>query len=563
MRRLLIFVILYLFVTPAFSNAEEFLERQLNSGIRNSEEYSYLLIRQAHADRAEATALLKRALTYSPDLPAVYFELSKNSFSLSAIGILDSIDYIVLGINAYFRNFWWSLTLAGSLLTSLIFSFLLAIALIIAIRLFGDISLIAHDIKENSGKSFFFLFLLLLSIISPFLLLAGLLVLLGLYMKKIDRVVVYLFLFFIIISPLIFRTASVFLTAYSGDIKSIVQSNESKGNDYALSVLKNNNEYTALFTSALSLKRKGYYEEAINIYKSLIEHKPDPKAYINLANCYVGLYNSEEARRPALEEAYKYYLMSIKIKPLASAYYNLSQISREMLDFKKGNEYFKSALELDRNAVTEYRTIYGRNPNRLVIDETLGFTELWEYVIKKTKNTTRFGMTIVPPFLLPPISLALMIFFYSSGSRIKHKAYRCRRCNAILCTRCEKSLIWGQMCPMCYRSLIKLDELDSKERIARLLSIYAHQKKRRDTMKILSFILPGSAQIFAGKILYGLVLMWPFLFFILLPFIISIFTADSLLLSHAFFKWTAILSAAVLYFASNLITRQRISKGWL
>jgi hypothetical protein len=46
---------------------------------------------------------------------------------------------------------------------------------------------------------------------------------------------------------------------------------------------------------------------------------------------------------------------SLEIKPLASAYYNLSQLYRESLDFTKGNEYFKLALETNRDAVSDYR----------------------------------------------------------------------------------------------------------------------------------------------------------------------------------------------------------------
>lgn len=555
MKRLIIFILLNLLIIPVVSNGEEFYETRLNSGIKNSDVYAHILIKKASENRSDAVEILKRALIYSPDLPAVYFELSKASLSFSANGILDSIDYIVLGINAYLRNFWCSFILTGSLFFSLILSFTLAIAFIIAIRLFHDIALISHDIQETNSKAFLLLVLVFLSIMSPFLFLAGILILLGIYMRKIDRIVVLLFLLLLVFSPLIFKTASLFINASSsGSIKSIVQINESKGNNYAISVLKNNSDYTALFSYALALKREGYYDEAIAIYKRLLEHN-DPRVYINLANCYVGLNNPEEA--------VKYYLEAVKIKPLASAYYNLSQISREMFDFKKGDEYFKSALSLDRVAVSGYRAIYGRSPNRLVVDETLSFTELWKYVMEKSKKISTFGITIIPSSFMVIISLALLLAFYLLNKRLKHKPYRCRRCNTILCTKCEKQLMWGEMCPQCYKSLVKLDELDVKERGPRLLSIYTHQKKRRDAMRILSFILPGLSQIYAGKILYGFIFLWSFLFFLLIPFTTSIFVTDSLLLSYSFFRWTAIFIAITLYLASNLITRQRISKGWL
>ncbi len=60
------------------------------------------------------------------------------------------------------------------------------------------------------------------------------------------------------------------------------------------------------------------------------------------------------------------------------------------------------------------------------------------------------------------------------------------------------------MCQTCYASFIKLDELEAKERVAKLLSIYEHQKKRRNIMKIFSFLIPGAAQLYAGKICRGI-----------------------------------------------------------
>jgi hypothetical protein len=76
------------------------------------------------------------------------------------------------------------------------------------------------------------------------------------------------------------------------------------------------------------------------------------------------------------------------------------------------------------------------------------------------------------------------------------------------------------------RSLVKLDELDAKERVARLLTVYEHQKKRRTAIKALSFLIPGSGQLYAGNILYGLLFLWPFLFFL------SILAANTLFVTE-------------------------------
>ena len=108
-----------------------------------------------------------------------------------------------------------------------------------------------------------------------------------------------------------------------------------------------------------------------------------------------------------------------------------------------------------------------------------------------------------------------------------------------------------------------MDELEAKERVSKLLSIYGHQKKRRNIMIIFSFLLPGVSQIYAGKILAGVLFLWPFLFFLFIPVTNTVFAGAGLLFAHSFFTWAAIFFAAVIYIISNIITIQRIKKGWL
>lgn len=556
MKQVLIIILLYLTTLPVVCFGGDLQETRLNSGLRSTEAYSYLLIEKARENRPESAQLLKEALKESPDLPAVYFELAKTSFSLSSSGIFESVDYIIEGLSAYSRNFWWAFTLAGSLFFSLIFSLVAAIVIIIAIRFFGDIRLFAHDIAETKHPLFMPAMLVILSFMSPLLFLAGMLILIGIYMKKPDRTTVYLFLVFLVFSPLLFKATSLYVQVLSSPaMKAIVGVNESKENKYALTALKSRDDYASLFSYALALKREGRYDEAVEVYQKLLQRRADPKIYVNLGNCYVGLEN--------MDEAINHYLKATEIKPLSSAYYNLSQISRELLDYTKGNEYFKRALEINRDAVSDYRVIYSRNPNRIVVDETLSFGELWALAMENAGNASTFGTSVLPAFFISGSALMLIILYSLLNRRMKIKAYRCKRCSVILCPRCEKRLTWGQMCPACYASIVKLDELEAKERIAKLLSVYEHQKKRRNIMKIFSFLMPGVSQIYAGKIVLGLLFLWPFLFFLFLPFTNTIFSGGGLFFAHRLFTWAAVFFAGLIYIISNILTRKRIAKGWL
>jgi tetratricopeptide (TPR) repeat protein len=564
MRQLLIVIAILVMLVPVASLGDDFNESQLNRGIRNSDAYAFLLMRQADNNSTDAVKLLNQALSYSPDLPAVHFALARKGFTFSGSGVLQSIDHLVEGFNAYTRNFWWSFTLSGAFFFSLVFSFVLAYAVVIAVRLPLDIPLITHDLNESPARVFSLIMLVLLSVLSPLCLIAGVLVLIGIYMSRTDRNAVYGFLLFLLFLPVFLSAASVYVSApSSGAMKAVVQTNELKGNEYAISNLGNSTQDKERFSYALALKREGFFRKAIAVYTQLAEKAPDARVLVNLGNCYVGLYNFQEENKGSLGEALKYYDRAVAIKPLASAYYNLSQISRELLEFEKGDEYFKAALNSDRTAVTRYSAVSVRQANRFVADETLPGAELWGYARANSKKVFTFGLTILPPATISLIAVVLLVVFVLLPGRLSHAAYRCRKCSTILCNRCERELVVGQICSQCYGSLLKLAELDVKERVARILSIYDQQKRRRDIMKILSFVLPGSAHIYAGKILLGLLMLWPFLFCAVFPFISAFCYPGSSLISHGIVSLAMITLAVIIYGISNIFTRRGISKGWL
>jgi len=553
MKRLFLTIFLWLFLIPSLSSGEDLYEEQLDKGLRNSEAYSYFLIKKSKEDPAESKEILEEALRYSPDLPYIYFKLAKASFSFSTEGMNETSNYIRRGMEAYKRNFWWSFTIIGSLFMSLIISFIASVAIVILVRLFRDLPLLVHDIMEQKTR-ILLLLILISALIGPLVLIGGILIILGLYFKKKDKSIVYLYLLFLLILPWVFKTSSLFFSIPSSDIiKAIVDVNESKDNKYALFVLRNAEDEVALFSYAVALKREGKYDEAIEIYKKLIAEKSDPRFYNNLANCYVAKTDMEEAKQ--------FYEKSFQIKPLVSAYYNMSQVLRRTLDLVKGEEYFLSAQGLDPDSVSRFQAIFSHNPNRLVIDEVLSISELWEYSKEKAAGILYFDLSTIPPVFMPVIALFFGILFYLLNKRIKPRAYKCKKCGTILCNRCERRVLWGNMCLQCYRSLVKLHELDAKERITRLQTLYEYQMRRRRVMNILSFILPGSAQIYAGEILKGLLFLWPFLFLLFTFLISSSFVIGMPSFPHLWLNWASLLFIVLVYIVSNVITRPRLVRG--
>jgi len=537
-------------VSPC-SSSENLYEARLDEGLFNTEPYSYLLMTQAHQDTAMAMALIEKARRYSPDLPAVYFGLAGEGFTPSANGVFQWFDYFREGMRAYGRNFWWEFSITGSIYASLLISFALSLIVILAVRLPMEIGLILHDYSEERKRLALLVLLVLLSMLGSIALIAGVFFLIGLYFRKESKTIVYLSFLFLLLSPFLLREMTPFLSSPSY-LKGIVAVNEGRDNRLALWALKGRNDFASSFSYALALKREGDYQGAIENFKGLAGRlpRPDPRVYINLGNAYYGLKDMEAAKDS--------YLKSVGITPLPSAFYNLSQIYREMLDFPKGDEYFLEAAKLNPEAVSRFAAISSGNPNRFVVDEPLPGSVIWDYAIGSGK-----GPLSGFQFLVPFVAVLLMAGFYLLDKKVRYRAQRCKRCGAVFCSRCSRIITWGEMCSRCFGSLVKIDEVDSRERIARLLSIYQSQMKRRRRTKLVSCLVPGAGQIYSGKILSGFLFLWPFMFAVSLIVVNYSPLSGLSPFTHIWITPLMVVCIILTYAGSVLHIRRRIHKGWL
>jgi tetratricopeptide (TPR) repeat protein len=553
------FAALLLFgIVPFMSGAgpcyaeEQLYELRLDEGLSTTEPYSYLLVTLAHQNRTQAKELLEKARRYSPDLPAVYFEMAKEGFTPLPNGILQGLDFFREGIRAYGRNFWWSFSLAGLISESFFLSFFFALLVVLIIRTAMDVGLLVHEGSEEKKRLLLFVLPLGLSLLGPIALVAGTFFLVGLSFKKENKVLVYASMLFFAASPFLVKGLSPFLSS-SPFLKAVVAVNERKDNHYALWTLREKNDFPAAFSYALALKREGRYQEAIEVYKGLAGRmsRPDPRVLINLGNAYYGIKDMEAAK-----EAYQ---KSIEIAPLPSAYYNLSQLYREMLDFTKGDEFFQGAAKLSPEAVTRFTSVAGISPNRFVVDETLPFSLLWGYAIGGGGISVS-GMDV--PVLL--LALSMVPGFLLLSRHLKYRAQRCKRCGAVFCSRCSRTVTWGEMCSRCFGSLVKIDEMDSRERITRLLSIYQSQSRRRNAAKLISYLVPGGGQIFSGKILTGFLFLWVSLFCLVLLLMNALFPGSGVFpFSHDWITPLTVTFILLSHIGAILHLRRRIHKGWL
>lgn len=533
----------------AYGNTkDELYESRLDMGLRNTDEYSYYLLKLALDDKVRAQELLERAMRYSPDLPAVYFGLAGKNCSISSP--YAGLEYFRQGLKAYGRNFWWWFSLKGLFYLSLMVSYIAAMLVLMLIRYPSELRLLLHDVKEGKKPAVLFLLLIILSLLGPFAFVAGFFFVTGLYLRRSNRVLVYLSFVLLFISPFFERTISVFLSAPSKETRAVVSVNEGRGNRYALSVLKPDKGFVPSFSLALALKREGHYAEAIGLYRKLAKDHTDPAIHVNLGNLYYAAGDTESA--------VNFYLESLKVRPLVSAYYNLSQIRRESFDFAKGDEYFLEAAGIDHQAVSRLTSISNSNPNRFVADEVLHAKDVWEYAMT-SNGREGFGFR---DWMVFAAAITLAITFHFFDNWVKLRAYRCKRCGEVVCSRCNRAFTWGGLCPDCYRSFIRMDGLDPRERVSKLLSIYHNKTRERGIVNALNLLLPGGAQIFSGRMLPGFLFLWPFMLFLVMLIMNLFMSIGPYPVNHGWVNPVCIMLMVVIYFLSLSYMRGVTRREW-
>ncbi len=512
--------------------------------------YAYSLLKEAgERDDTEALALLEEAARLSPDNPAVYFELFSRSLTLNPREFFQSMSYLFDGIKAYGRNFWWSLNLTGVIAGAVLLTLFLLSLLIGAARLPLDIPLLKHEIEEDDRKAAL-LAVLVASLFGPYYFLASVCFLSFLHLKERARYASYLLLLSLALTPSLSRYLGAYLTAsFSPDVKAVAAVNEGLSNAYALNTLKGKEGLPARFSYALALQREGRFEEAVQQYEGLLAEEEDPRFYVNLGNCYAGMN--------LLDRAMEMYKRAVGIRPLLSAYYNLSMVAREKLDFVVGDRYFLKAVRMDFDRVIRFRELRNDYETLSLMDETLSRDELTSLVMGGGFFPFDAGGSLA--FL--GFSLLLIALLYLKGDSWA-PAVRCPKCGRLFCLKCERHLCWGGMCTECFRSMISFESRPS-ERINTILKTYNYIQRRRMLLAVLSYTIPGLTLIYSGRMFSGLVFSSLFLFSFSVLVLSRLFTFNIQPYSHGWLSFVAVLAMAAVYLSANIYTLRRLRKGWL
>lgn len=548
-----LFLSLLLFLTQLFFARTVGAELTTKEALTTPETYSYLLLEEAgKKSGTESIKLIEKAIRVSPNDPAAYFELFDKTLSLQPQEFFHSLNHLFKGIAVYPRSFWWFFNLTGILSGALLTALVLIPIIIALTRLPLDIPLMAHEIQENT-RTAGYLLVLLPSLLGPYYFLASLCFLSFLHLKERPRYAGYLLLIALMFAPLPTAYLNSYLSASSSpEIKAAVAVNEGRSNAYAIETLKAKQEIPLKFSYALALQKEGRIRAAAEEYRKLISLKKDPRFYINLGNCYAAMKR--------LNKAMDMYKTSISIKPLPSAYYNLSMLAREKLDFTAGDGYFQQASNMDFDRIAQFRELRNDTKTLDLMDETLSTRELLSFAVGQgLKDAKIFSLN--GPLVLMAFSLLLIVMLFMSGDSTA-MATRCRKCGKLYCAACERRMPRGGMCTECFRSMISF-ESNPAERVDTIVKTHNYLKKRRRILNILAFTIPGITLLYVGRVFSGIFFAFIFLFSASALILSEFFRFNIYPYSHSWLTFVLALILILSYLSGNLYTMRRLKKGWL
>lgn len=475
--------------------------------------------------------------------PLIPFKKAEKAFNSGAKeALFTGIPYLIETFRLAAGDIFWLINLG------MLFSFILIVSIIFAFfiasitRLPLELPLLIH---ESTEKKITLLYLILLTggaLAGLPYFTGSLLLLMAMHATtRPQKVYMFLYLCILLLLPFIMRTQEGFLKILSDpEIKALSAVNERKDNKLILT-LKDNSSKAYLFSKALALKREGRIDEAVEILKGL-STSPDYRVFNNLGNCLF--------LKGDLSGAEEYYQKAVELKKNPQTLYNLSQLSKERLDFEKGKNYYEEAMKLDAETISSFTRISSKAPNRFLMDIDLTTGELLRFSIHRALRDMR-------PVRIHEIILPL-IFFVFLFIKLPAVAYRCSRCGKVICNICQRRELWGRMCPECYEVLVTPDKTDSKTRLQRLLFLQQKKSRRKKFFWALC-LFPGICQSAAGAMFQGLLIL--FLIGISITSLIAYKHFFILNMKQFYLIWLTVFSGTMAIII-HLLSLRRLSRIW-
>jgi tetratricopeptide (TPR) repeat protein len=494
------------------------------------------LFRKDDVDRAEGE--FREATALHPFLPDAYFGLALLELKKIPLGIVPATRDMLAGVTAPLhtaqgRQHVLTILVAALLLTLFATTTIVAVAL-----LFRYGALLLHDLDESFGAGrrgpalpiAFFAVLLLLPVLTlqgygwlPFWWLTLMFVYLG---KAEKAVVALLMLTALAVGPLVRTLDDQALAQENPLYRASVASLEGGPDSRALADLEDGvrrftDDRDLVYLLAVQYKKAGRYEDAAALYRDILRTEPnDSIALNNLANIeFTG------GEFPAAIARYKQGIESSPPPEVAATfYYNLSLAHLQRFEYQPAQEARSQADRAARGLVREYDRLWKYDKGDYAVvdlglnEEQVGakFAGVREGMGKKNlagKDVPAAGMDRWLPAMRNRFSafVALFVVLTIVIARVRGKkmfTMHCLKCGTPFCRHCHLGTATEGLCTQCHHLFVVRDGVSGPARNQKLLEVQKEEQRRARVFRVLSLLSPGAGQVYAQRMLPGILLVF-------------------------------------------------------
>ncbi|MBN1572997.1 MAG: hypothetical protein JW984_07370 [Deltaproteobacteria bacterium] len=539
----------------AFYFLDELYNTKLNYGDKNVSYYSYSLLTlsrmmENEADLKTALRLIDESIRLSPDIARIHFYKASFLWRHNPLNKLFEItDHYVKGVQDAVSDIATYTALLGNLLIGLEF-FILILFMLFAVTLAAKyIPLLSNDLKEKSGWEihpmlFSVLILLFLIFISTLDLgFIWILFFLNLfffvYYTGTEKKIAVVFYIFLLIAPVALEyTATMMLSTHIKATDEIVQIKNDMYTWDAERKLKswveeNFEDKYALFTLGLLNKKTGYLSDALYYYNETLDIDE------NYAEALNNLGNIKFIQKD-YEGAFELYKKSTSNNPnLVAPNYNLFKYYMIKFDQDEADKYHEKALELSHDRISKFAEIeidisaiepdYLALINRVVMDEDISDSVLWERVINSTDNkdlANKLWKNMMKGTTLrsaPVVGILAAVILFVIGTLNKRYIFSkaCKFCGKPFFLKSHSHMEKRDACNRCFSLFIRREGVDPKTKTRLRMTVDRVTTRRSYIIRIVNILIPGFGNIYRGKTAKG------FIFFTLYIFLlVQIFTIN-------------------------------------
>jgi Flp pilus assembly protein TadD len=520
---------------------EKVYQGNLDQGIRNDYAYSRVLLRESSQAPQRGMSMAKgELLAYADRMAPDYSEVlqTRAEWLLTQIpsnweNTLRVVSTWRKGVFLSFANQEEAFPRLANISFWILLSFILTFAVFAVSLLFRHYFYFTHHLKHLlrldmssiplMALSFLFLF-------SPFFLGLGWMWLFVLwvlvfwiYGKRSDRVVTLVLLGLLLLLPLGIRFHSSLVFSLTGNgIPEILRANNGAWSEDLHRRLVNLDKIhpqdpDILLSLGLVEKRMGKWNEAEQRFLQLLQLDPRSAAGLNnLGNLFLLTGRPDQAA-----EAYQ---NAVRLDPSrGEPPYNLSQAYLLKLRMKEAQGEFQRAQRLEPQKISYHTSISSKNPNRLVMDWTIGPLQVWKRVWTPSpegERTARGSWDILWNGIpLEYAEIAMAVLFALLGgihlvSRRLSLIRSCERCGTLLCSRCTRSRVIGNQCVQCLNAFTANSNADPQVVRKKRAAVARYQSRLNFLPQKLSWILPGVGHLMRGHTVEGILYLFVLILFL-------------------------------------------------